>query len=257
MDRRQIRLRREYLYQKEKEREEVKNKDQTVDKQESKDCEYSDFNGLPNLLLTTSRDPSSRLKQFQKELSLLFGSATVINRGAYKVKDLYDLGIKNGFTDIVIVHENRGEPDGLIVSHLPVGPTLFFGLGNTVLRHDAKGMKGTISGSIPNLIFHNFNEEKIGRRLKMALQHLFSVNPIETSKRVVTFAASNEHISVRHHGYKKSDHIDIDVEELGPRFELRPYMIKLGNLLQSNSTIEWSLKTHINTSKKNKHISLE
>ncbi len=42
----------------------------------------------------------------------------------------------NGFTDMVIVHETRGEPDGFIVSHLPHGPTASFSLSNVVLRHD-------------------------------------------------------------------------------------------------------------------------
>ena len=36
------------------------------------------------------------------------------------------------FTDIIIVHEHRGEPDGLVVCHLPYGPTAFFGVYNTV-----------------------------------------------------------------------------------------------------------------------------
>lgn len=36
------------------------------------------------------------------------------------------------FTDILMVHEHRGEPDGLIVCHLPFGPTAYFGLLNVV-----------------------------------------------------------------------------------------------------------------------------
>lgn len=40
------------------------------------------------------------------------------------------------FTDMVILHEHRGEPDGMVVCHLPFGPTAYFGLFNTVLRHD-------------------------------------------------------------------------------------------------------------------------
>ena len=36
------------------------------------------------------------------------------------------------FTDIVVVHEHRGEPDGLVVCHLPYGPTAYFGVYNTV-----------------------------------------------------------------------------------------------------------------------------
>jgi U3 small nucleolar ribonucleoprotein protein IMP4 len=36
----------------------------------------------------------------------------------------------------MILHEHRGEPDGLILCHLPLGPTLYFGLKNVTLRHD-------------------------------------------------------------------------------------------------------------------------
>ncbi len=36
------------------------------------------------------------------------------------------------FTDMVMVHEHRGEPDGLVVSHMPYGPTAYFGIFNTV-----------------------------------------------------------------------------------------------------------------------------
>ena len=36
------------------------------------------------------------------------------------------------FTDVVLVHEHRGVPDGIIISHLPFGPTAYFGLLNVV-----------------------------------------------------------------------------------------------------------------------------
>ena len=36
----------------------------------------------------------------------------------------------------MILHENRGTPDGIILSHMPYGPTIYFGLFNVVLRHD-------------------------------------------------------------------------------------------------------------------------
>ncbi len=35
-----------------------------------------------------------------------------------------------------MVHEHRGEPDGMVVCHLPYGPTAYFGVFNAVLRHD-------------------------------------------------------------------------------------------------------------------------
>ncbi|TYI02834.1 hypothetical protein E1A91_A11G280500v1 [Gossypium mustelinum] len=36
----------------------------------------------------------------------------------------------HGFADVILVHEHRGIPDGFIISHLPFGPTAYFGLLN-------------------------------------------------------------------------------------------------------------------------------
>lgn len=36
------------------------------------------------------------------------------------------------FTDVILVHEHRGVPDGMIISHLPFGPSAYFGLANVV-----------------------------------------------------------------------------------------------------------------------------
>lgn len=59
----------------------------------------------------------------------------------------------SGFTDIVVVHEHRGEPDGLVVCHLPFGPTAYFGLLNCVARHDIKDTQlGTMSEAYPHLV---------------------------------------------------------------------------------------------------------
>lgn len=77
-------------------------------------------------MVTTSRDPSSRLKQFAKEVRLIFPGATRLNRGNLVIGDLMDVCRQNEVTDIVVIHEHRGEPDGLIVCHLPFGPTAFF-----------------------------------------------------------------------------------------------------------------------------------
>lgn len=47
----------------------------------------------------------------------------------------------------VVVHEHRGEPDGLVVCHLPYGPTAYFGIHHVVTRHDigTKSEVGTMS----------------------------------------------------------------------------------------------------------------
>eukprot|EP00958_Prasinococcus_capsulatus_P010381 scaffold1010_cov334-Prasinococcus_capsulatus_cf.AAC.6 len=78
----------------------------------------------PRVLVTTSRDPSTKLAQFAKELKLLFPNSMRMNRGSHVMSELVQGCRSNDFTDIVVVHEHRGEPDGLIVCHLPFGPTV-------------------------------------------------------------------------------------------------------------------------------------
>ena len=51
-----------------------------------------------------------------------------MNRGGYKIKDIHEFGVKKGFSDIILIHEYKGEPKGLVISHLPIGPTVYFGL---------------------------------------------------------------------------------------------------------------------------------
>jgi U3 small nucleolar ribonucleoprotein protein IMP4 len=89
-----------------------------------------------------------------------------------------------------------------VVCHLPYGPTAYFGVFNTVLRHDIGQKKevGTISEAYPHLIFERFTSQ-LGGRIASVLKHLFPV-PKPDSKRVITFAnTASDYISVRHHTY--------------------------------------------------------
>ena len=64
-------------------------------------------------------------------------------------------------------------------------------------------------------------------------------------------------ISFRHHTYVKEDHKTIGLSEIGPRFELRPYQIRLGTVDQDEAENEWVLHQYTNTSKKRKLLSSE
>jgi len=49
--------------------------------------------------------------------------------------------------------------------------------------------------------------------------------PKKDSNRVVTFANEEDFISFRQHTFKKDEHGDIELTELGPRFEMRRLFI--------------------------------
>lgn len=206
----------------------------------------------PKVVVTTSRDPSSKLKVFAKELKLIFPNSQRINRGSFELKQLVESCKANDVTDLIIAHETRGNPDGLIVCHFPFGPTAYFQLTNVVMRHDIQGL-GTMSEAYPHLIFNNM-DSKLGKRISNILRHLFPV-PKSDSRRIITFSNGNDFISFRHHNYRKEAGI-ITLAEVGPRFEMIPYDIKLSTIDTADSAnSEWSLRPYMNSSKKRKYLS--
>lgn len=168
------------------------------------------------------------------------------------MKQLIQTCKANNVTDFIIIHETRGNPDGLVISHLPFGPTAYFQILNTVMRHDIPDV-GTMSEQYPHLIFDNFSG-KIGRRVQNILRYLFPV-PKDDSKRVMTLANQNDYISFRHHVYKMIDG-RVELAEVGPRFELRLYEIKLGTIdIENAIDTEWAYRPYMNTAKKRQFLS--
>lgn len=286
--RRQTRLRREYIYRKslegrekaayeqkriirealasgrplptevrasyDKLRGEVDAEDVTTEKPRSHiDNEYGDAGLLePRICVTTSRDPSSRLKQFAKEVKLLVPNSTRINRGNNRVDELMESCRQSEFSDVIVVQETRGEPDGLVVCHLPLGPTAYFSISNTVMRHDLDPPAAPMSEAYPHIVLNNFNSD-LGKRVGNILKCLFPV-PRPDSKRVVTFSNDNDFISFRHHMYSKPSHEAVTLHEVGPRFELRLYQIRLGTMEQTTADNEYVLRPYQNTASKRKML---
>merc|ERR1712004_46087 len=126
-------------------------------------------------------------------------------------KQLMEACRANSVTDFLVVHEHRGVPDGLVVCHLPHGPTAYFTMTDIVMRHDIPDI-GKVSEAAPHLVFHNFKKVEGGK--------------------------------------------DIELKEVGPRFQLRLYQIKLGTLEMENSAdTEWVLRPYMNTAKKKTTLS--
>lgn len=152
-----------------------------------------------------------------------------------------------------MLHETRGEPDGLIVSHLPYGPTAYFGISNVVLRHDLKDKAAPISEAYPHLILDGFNSQ-LGDRISDILKYLFPLPKVET-KRLITLNNDNDYISFRHHVYNKEDHKTVKLKELGPRFELKPYQVVLGTIDgAATAKKEWVLRPYMNSNKKRSYL---
>ncbi|XP_042402920.1 aspartyl protease APCB1-like isoform X1 [Zingiber officinale] len=74
---------------------------------------------------------------FILELKLVFPNAARMNRGSQVISEIIEFCRAHEYTDVIFVHEHRGEPDNLVICHLPFGPTAFFELLNVIfLAHE-------------------------------------------------------------------------------------------------------------------------
>lgn len=222
------------------------------------DDEYAVTSGLvdPRPLVTTSRSPSSRLSTFAKEIRLLLPTSIRLNRGTLVLPDLVSSANAAALTDMVLLHEHRGTPTAITISHLPHGPTASFSIHNVVLRADIpNATRGTVSESYPHLIFEGFTT-KLGMRVVQILKHLFP--PREGGKignRVVTFKNIGDSIEVRHHVFVKTGYRDVELAEVGPRMTMRLFEIRGGTLEKgAGGDVEWALTQYTRTSKKKDYL---
>jgi U3 small nucleolar ribonucleoprotein protein IMP4 len=224
------------------------------------DDEYSELSGVvdPRVLVTTSRDPSSRLMSFSKEIRLLFPTGIRLNRGNLVLPELVRSAQSERLSDVILLHEHRGTPTAITISHFPHGPTLMASLHNVVLRADIpRSIKGTVSESYPHLIFENF-QSPLGRRIVKILKHLFPPRDATASKtagnRVITFMNQDDCIEVRHHVYVRTSYDSVELSEVGPRFTMRPFSITMGTLENKDADVEWHLSQYTRTSRKKNYF---
>ncbi|ODV92303.1 hypothetical protein CANCADRAFT_84555 [Tortispora caseinolytica NRRL Y-17796] len=217
------------------------------------DDEYAALSGIqdPKVLITTSRDPSAKLAQFAKEIRLMLPTGIRLNRGSTVLTGLAGACRSSGTTDLVLLHEHRGVPTAITISHFPHGPTASFSLHNVVLRHDI-GDTGTVSEVYPHLIFENFTTP-LGKRVETILKHIFPPGVKRDSSRVITFANRNDFISVRHHVYVRTKE-GVELAEVGPRFEMKLYEIKLGTIDNTDADKEWALRSYVRTANKKDYL---
>ena len=223
------------------------------------DDEYSYLSGVvdPRILVTTSRDPSSRLGSFAKEIRLLLPTAIRLNRGNLILPNLVSSAKSSGLSDLILLHEHRGTPTAMTISHFPHGPTASFSLHNVVLRHDIpNASRGTVSESYPHLIFEGFTTN-LGKRVVKILQHLFPPREASTTKlgsRVVTFKNIEDSIEVRHHVFVKTGWQSVELAEVGPRMTMRLFEIRQGTADNKDGDTEWHMNQYTRTAKKKDYL---
>ncbi|KAF1983956.1 Brix-domain-containing protein [Aulographum hederae CBS 113979] len=236
--------------------------DRTTEEELGLDDEYAHLSGVrdPSVLVLTSRDPSVRLEAFSKEIRLLLPTGIRINRGNYVMSTIVASAQARGLTDIVLLHEHRGTPTAMTVSHFPHGPTASFSLHNVVMRHDIpNSARGTVSESYPHLIFEGFTT-KLGKRVMQILKHIWPPRaPVTNSAkslgtRVITFKNVEDSIEMRHHVFVKTGYQSVELAEVGPRMTMRLFEIRAGTLENKEGDVEWHLNQYTRTSRKKDYL---
>ncbi|MCJ1301619.1 snoRNA-binding rRNA-processing protein imp4 [Hypocenomyce scalaris] len=231
--------------------------DRTTQEELDLDDEYAQLSGIvdPRVLVTTSRDPSSHLSAFAKEIRLLLPTSIRLNRGNLVLPNLVASANSSGLSDLILLHEHRGTPTALTVSHFPHGPTASFSLHNVLLRHDIpNSSRGTVSESYPHLIFEGFTSP-LGQRVVKILKHLFPPREAATGNgkvgnRVVTFKNIEDSVEVRHHVFVKTGYQSVELAEVGPRMTMRLFEIRGGTLENKDGDVEWHMNQYTRTSRK-------
>jgi len=197
----------------------------------------------PKVLITCSDNPHSKTIAFMKELTRIIPNSEPKWRKNASVKKIVQQSTLKGFTDILVVNEDNRSPNGLIVSHLPDGPTAHFKLSNVKVTTDLKKDHRAISAHRPEVILNNFST-RLGHGVARMLASLFHYEPQFVGKRVVTFHNQRDYIFFRHHKYDFKSTEKCRLRDLGPRFTLKLRSLQKGTFDSKFGDFEWIISNH-------------
>jgi len=192
----------------------------------------------PKVLITCSDNPHTRTIAFIKELTRMIPNSEPKWRKNSAIKKIVKDSIKLEYTDIIIVNEDNRNPNGIVVTHLPDGPTAHFKLSNVKITKDLRKDWRQISSHRPEVILNNFTT-RLGHGVARMLASLFHYEPQFTGKRVVTFHNQRDYIFFRHHKYEFKNSEKVRLKDLGPRFTLKLRSLQKGTFDSKFGDYEW------------------
>lgn len=150
----------------------------------------------PKILITTSDSPCTKTRVFCRELTRIIPNSVAKYRRHASIKKLMKKAVDLGFSDMIIVNENRREPNGLLLIHLPDGPTAHFRLSNVKITTELKRRHKSITDHRPEVILNNFTT-KLGYTVSRMLAAIFHYEPEFKGRRCVTFHNQRDYIFFR------------------------------------------------------------
>lgn len=193
----------------------------------------------PKVLITYSDNPTKKTRIFGRELTRIIPNSSSYYRNRSGVKKIVKSALNENFTDIVIVNENRKEPNGLLVIHLPDGPTAHFKLSNVRITTEMRKNYRHISAHRPEVVLNQFTT-RLGLGIGRMLGALFHYSPEFQGQRCVTFHNQRDFIFFRHYKYNfDKEGKRTNLKELGPRFTLKLKSLQKGTFDSKYGQYEW------------------
>ncbi|TGZ51014.1 probable ribosome production factor 1 [Temnothorax longispinosus] len=212
------------------------------------ECEHDEFAAYykqeyePKVLITYADNPNRKTRIFGRELTRMIPNSISLYRNRSGVKKMVKSAIARNFTDIVIVNEDQCKPNGMLIIHLPDGPTAHFKLSNVKLTTDLKRSHKEITEHRPEVILNNFTT-RLGFTIGRMLGALFHYQPEFKGRRAVTFHNQRDYIFFRHHRYEFNLKTGKPrLRELGPRFTLKLRSLQHGTFDSKYGDYEWIIQ---------------
>lgn len=221
--------------------------DLTADENEliREDLDQDEFNEYykqsyePKVLITYADNPMRKTRIFGRELTRIIPNSVSLYRNRSGVKKIVKSAIKKDYTDILVINEHHKEPDGLLLIHLPDGPTAHFKVSNVRITTELRKNHRDITAHRPEVVLNNF-ATRLGLTISRMLGALFHYDPEFEGQRAVTFHNQRDFIFFRHYRYGfDANGKKCRLKELGPRFTLKLKSLQKGTFDSKYGQYEW------------------
>lgn len=173
----------------------------------------------PKVMITTNLKATKESYRFIIELARVIPNSHYYARRSYSLKAIVGYAKNRGFTHLIIVNEDNKKLNGMLLIHLPNGPTALFKLSSIVLSKQIHG-HAAMSKHTPELILNNFNT-RLGHTVGRLIGSLFPYSPNFHGRRVITIHNQRDFIFFRQHRYVFDSAEEARLQEMGPQFTLK------------------------------------
>lgn len=182
--------------------------------------EYFKSGKQPKVFITTSKRAKFQAFDFAALLLDIIPHSEFFHRkDQFEIPVMAEMCSNRGYTDLIVINEDKKKVNGLSFVHLPNGPSFYFSVSSLVLPHNIQN-HGRSTEHVPELILNNFST-RLGKTAGRLFHALFPQQPEFQGRQVVTLHNQRDFIFFRRHRYLFKNEERVGLQELGPQFTLR------------------------------------